>query len=67
MAKLDDTTSTTIIPYMKSVFARFDVVLRVAADNEPQYSAREFVTFASEYDLIHITSSYFVTLTLPII
>ena len=57
IAKLNDTTSATVITHMKSIFARFGIPQSVISDNGPQYSSREFATFAHEYGFTHIPSS----------
>ena len=39
------------------MFARLGIPQKVISDNGPQYSSQEFVTFATEYDFMHATSS----------
>lgn len=56
-AKLESTTSSTIITHMKSIFARHGIPRVVCSDNGPQYSCREFADFARDYGFSHVTSS----------
>lgn len=39
------------------MFARLSSPQKVISGNVPKYSSQEFVTFATEYDLMHATSS----------
>ena len=55
--KMSSTTSESIISALKSVFARHGIPEVLRSDNGPQYTSREFKTFASSYDFQQITSS----------
>ena len=55
--KMSSTTSSSIISALKSVFARHGIPEVLRSDNGPQYTSKEFKTFASSYDLQQITSS----------
>lgn len=56
-AKLENTSSKTVINNMKSIFARHGIPRVVCSDNGPQYSSSEFAEFARDYGFSHITSS----------
>ena len=49
VAKLPDTKSIKIIPYVKSAFARHGIPSEVISDNGPQYSSKEFESFAKSW------------------
>ena len=55
--KMSSTTSSSIISALKSVFARHGIPEVLRSDNGPQYTSKEFKTFASSYDFQQITSS----------
>jgi len=57
VARLYNTTATTVIEAVKDAFGRHGVPEIVRADNGPQFSCREFATFAQESDFMLITSS----------
>ena len=56
-ALLPDTTSPTVIRYMKSIFSRHGIPEEVISDNGPSYASREFAKFAQKWDFKHTTSS----------
>ena len=56
-AKLESTTSSTVISHMKSIFARHGIPKVVCSDNWPQYSSIEFADFSRSYGFTHVTSS----------
>ncbi len=55
--QLHYTTTSDVINYMKSIFARNGIPFIVQSDNGPQYSSREFRLFAEQYGFKHTTSS----------
>ena len=59
IAKLTQSTCTSaaVIEHLKSIFARYSIPEIVCSDNGLQYSAFNFVGFAEEYWVTHITSS----------
>ena len=57
MAKLNSTTSRSIINHLKSIFSRQGIPETVVSDNGPQYSCEEFSLFATSYGFTHVTSS----------
>jgi transposase InsO family protein len=57
VAKLQSTTSPTIIRTLKAVFARHGIPETLRSDNGPQFISREFQEFVKEYQFIHTTSS----------
>ena len=54
---LRDTSSTTVISHIKSIFARFGIPKIVVSDNGPQFSSSVFKQFARDWDFQHVTSS----------
>lgn len=56
-AHLTQTTSKSVIEHCKSIFARQGIPEVVVSDNGPQFSSREFLTFADSYGFTHLTSS----------
>ncbi|XP_037794447.1 uncharacterized protein K02A2.6-like [Penaeus monodon] len=50
-------TSTAVIKALKNLFSEYGVPERVYSDNGRQYSSKEFVKFASNWEFEHITSS----------
>ena len=54
---LKDTHSLTVIPHMKSVFARYGIPKTIVSDNGPQYSSFQFQKFCKIYDISHDPSS----------
>ena len=57
MAKLNSTTSCSIINHLKSIFSRHGIPGTVVSDNGPQYSCEEFSLFATSYGFTHVTLS----------
>ena len=57
VAKLPDTKSITIITHVKSAFARHGIPSEVISDNGPQYSSKEFESFAKSWEFKHTTTS----------
>ena len=57
IALLKDTTSSTVITHMKSIFARHGIPSELMSDNGPQYSSELFKLFAQEWEFRHTTSS----------
>jgi transposase InsO family protein len=55
--RLDSTTTSGVIKAMKSVFSRHGVPETIFSDNGPQFSSKEFLDFAKQYDFCHVTSS----------
>ena len=52
-----NTTSTAIISALKSIFSQHGIPETLMSDNGPQYTAREFQEFSSNYHFHHITCS----------
>ena len=57
VSKLPDTKSSTILTYMKSIFARRGIPREVRSDNGQQYKAQEFRKFAKDWNFLHVTTS----------
>ena len=57
VAKLPDTKSITVITQVKSAFARHGIPSEVISDNGPQYSSKEFESFAKSWEFKHTTTS----------
>ena len=57
IAQLPETSSSTVISRLKSIFARHGIPKILRSDNGPQYSSTQFAAFAKEYGFAHITSS----------
>ena len=57
VAKLPDTKSTTVITHIKSAFARHGIPSEVISDNGPQYSSKDFKSFAGLWEFKHTTTS----------
>ena len=55
--KLKNTSSSTVISKLKSIFARHGIPAEVVSDNGPQYTSKEFTKFATDWDFKHNTSS----------
>lgn len=50
-------TSLATVNYMKTLFSRFGIPLRLVSDNAPQYASQTFKMFAKEWGFEHVTSS----------
>jgi len=57
IAKLNNTSSKTVILHTKSIFARHGIPKTVKSDNGPQYSAEEYKRFSKEWGFSHVTTS----------
>ncbi|KAK2552099.1 Transposon Ty3-I Gag-Pol polyprotein [Acropora cervicornis] len=57
VAKLPDTKSITFITHVKSTFPRHGIPSEVISDNGPQYSSKEFESFAKSWEFKHTTTS----------
>ena len=57
VAKLPDTKRITVITHLKSAFARHGIPSEVISDNGPQYSSKEFESFAKSWEFKHTTTS----------
>ena len=57
VSKLPDTKSSTIVTYMKSIFARHGIPREVRSDNGPQYKAQEFRKSAQDWNFLYVTTS----------
>ncbi|CAB4000247.1 retrotransposon-like family member retr-1 [Paramuricea clavata] len=57
IAKLPDIKSSTLVTYMKSIFARHGIPREVKSDNGPQYTSQEFGKFSQEWNFQHTTTS----------
>ena len=57
VARVSTTSSTSVIPALKSIFARHGIPEVLISDNGPPYNSSEMKAFASSYDFQHITSS----------
>ena len=55
--RLPDTKASTAILKLKSHFARHGIPDQVVSDNGPQFTSKEFATFAKTWDFEHLTSS----------
>lgn len=55
--RLGDTTSSSIVRTLKSVFSRHGIPTVFVSDNGPQFASAEMTQFASQYTFRHITSS----------
>ena len=54
---LEDTSSSTTIKQLKSIFSVHGIPETVISDNDPQYSSKEFKKFSREWEFQHVTSS----------
>ena len=54
---LNSTTSSTVVQFLKAMFARHGIPDIVVSDNGPQYSSEEFRKFALAWEFKHITTS----------
>ena len=57
IAKLNNTSSASIVNNLKSMFARHGIPEIVVTDNGPQYSSQTFSAFADAHGFTHRTSS----------
>ena len=57
IAKLNNTSSASIVNNLKSIFARHGIPEIVVTDNSPQYSSHTFTAFADAHGFTHRTSS----------
>lgn len=57
IAYLQNTSSLSVIEHVKSIFAIYHIPEVVVSDNGPQFSSRDFLSFAKYYDFLHVTSS----------
>ena len=57
VSPLTDTTSSSIIKFLKVQFSRHGIPDVLVSDNGPQYISNEFVQFANEGELRHVSSS----------
>ena len=55
--ELGDTTSPTIIQFLKEQFSRHGIPDVLVSDNGPHLTSHEFRTFAVEWEFKHVTSS----------
>ena len=55
--RLSNTTSAGTVSRVKDVFARWGIPSVVVSDNGPQFSSREFASFATSYGFTHVTTS----------
>ena len=54
---LSKATSSLVIAKLKSIFARWEILLEVNSDNGPQFSSDSFSNLAKSYGFKHTTSS----------
>jgi len=57
IAKLNSTTSASVINHLSSIFSRHGIPQILFSDNGPQYKSIEFSTFIKTYGFKHFTSS----------
>ena len=57
IAKLNNTSSASILNNLKSIFARQGIPEIVVTDNGPQYSSQTFTAFADAHGFTHRTNS----------
>ena len=57
VAKLTNTTSPSVIVYLKSMFAKHGIPDYLVSDNGPQFAANPFAKFTEEYRFTHVTTS----------
>lgn len=55
--RLPDTKASTAILKLKSHFSRYGIPDQVVSDNGPQFTSKEFASFAKTWDFEHLTSS----------
>jgi Integrase zinc binding domain/Integrase core domain len=56
-ARLQETTSASVINQMKQWFSVHGPPRELHSDNGPQYASADFKKFASEWNFVHLTSS----------
>jgi len=54
---LQSTTTSSIITFLKPMFARYGIPVTLISDNRPQFTSAEMRRFAETYGFHHITSS----------
>ena len=57
VSKLPDTKSSTVVTYMKSIFARHGIPREIRSDNASQYTSQEFRKYAQDWSFHHVTTS----------
>ncbi|RXN21320.1 retrotransposon-like family member retr-1 [Labeo rohita] len=57
LEKLKSTTATAVILKLKKIFASHGIPEKVISDNGPQFSSKDFESFAHAWDFVHVTSS----------
>ena len=55
--RLNDTTATAVIRVLKAHFGRWGIPSTLISDNGPQFTAAQFQTFLSEWEIQHHTSA----------
>ena len=55
--QLQATTTSSVISFLKPIFARYGIPTTLISDNEPQFTSAEMRQFAETYGFCHITSS----------
>ena len=55
--RLNDTTTTTVIRVLKAHFGSWGIPSTPISDNEPQFTAAQFQTFLSGWEIQHHTSA----------
>ena len=55
--RLNDTTATAVIRVLKSHIGRWGIPSTLISDNGPQFTAAQFETFLSEWEIQHHTSA----------
>ena len=55
--RLNDTTTTAVIRVMKAHFGRWGIPSTLISDNGPQFTAAQFQTFLSEWEIQHPTNA----------
>ena len=57
VSPLTDTTSSSIVKFLKVQFSRHGIPDVLVSDNGPQYISNEFAQFANEWEFRHLSSS----------
>jgi transposase InsO family protein len=57
VSPLKDTTSATLVKFLKVQFSRHGIPDVLVSDNGPQYVSNEFAEFARAWEFQHLTSS----------